>query len=146
MSLFGSKEGPSECLHSNSERRRLRIQLAVAEKLHSDVLERLQQDVVLSETARELVLAALLGEVEVCLGGKTPAAPATESAEPEDPARAYIDAVRVQGFRGIGPSAELALSPGPGLTLVVGRNGSGKSSFAEALELLVLCQNSALLK
>ena len=113
----------------------------MAEKLHSDVLERLQQDVVLSETARELVLAALLGEVEVCLGGKTPAAPATESAEPEDPARAYIDAVRVQGFRGIGPSAELALSPGPGLTLVVGRNGSGKSSFAEALELLLTGDN-----
>ena len=115
--------------------------MAEAPKLHSDVLERLQQDVVLSETARELVLAALLGEVEVRLGGKTPAAPATESAEPEDPARAYIDAVRVQGFRGVGPSAELALSPGPGLTLVVGRNGSGKSSFAEALELLLTGDN-----
>ena len=115
--------------------------MAEAPKLHSDVLERLQQDIVLSETARELVLAALLGEVEVCLGGKTPAAPATESAEPEDPARAYIDAVRVQGFRGVGPSAELALSPGPGLTLVVGRNGSGKSSFAEALELLLTGDN-----
>ena len=113
----------------------------MAEKLHSDVLERLQQDVVLSETARELVLAALLGEVEACLGGKTSVAPATESAEPENPARAYINAVRVQGFRGIGPSAELALSPGPGLTLVVGRNGSGKSSFAEALELLLTGDN-----
>ena len=32
---------------------------------------------------------------------------------------------------------QLDLPTGPGLTLVVGRNGSGKSSFAEGLELLV---------
>src|SRR3712207_8206787 len=31
----------------------------------------------------------------------------------------------------------LSLQPRPGLTVVVGRNGSGKSSFAEALELLM---------
>jgi len=31
----------------------------------------------------------------------------------------------------------LHLQPGPGLTLIVGRNGSGKSSFAEAAELAV---------
>jgi DNA repair exonuclease SbcCD ATPase subunit len=31
----------------------------------------------------------------------------------------------------------MEVSPGPGLTLVVGRNGSGKSSFAEALEVLL---------
>ena len=41
------------------------------------------------------------------------------------------------GFRGIGEPATLRLAPGPGLTLVVGRNGSGKSSFAEALEVLL---------
>ena len=29
------------------------------------------------------------------------------------------------------------MQPGPGLTLIVGRNGSGKSSFAEAAELAV---------
>ena len=32
-------------------------------------------------------------------------------------------------------------NPGPGLTLVVGRNGSGKSSFGEALELLLTGKN-----
>ena len=35
------------------------------------------------------------------------------------------------------PSPTLELKAGPGLTLVVGRNGSGKSSFAEGLELLL---------
>lgn len=43
----------------------------------------------------------------------------------------------VEGFRGIGAEATLHVQPGPGLTLIVGRNGSGKSSFAEAAELAV---------
>uniref|UniRef100_UPI00245779E9 ATP-binding protein n=2 Tax=Nocardia TaxID=1817 RepID=UPI00245779E9 len=47
----------------------------------------------------------------------------------------FLQAIRVRGFRGIGAQAELPLRPGPGLTLVVGRNGCGKSSFAEAAEL-----------
>ncbi|WP_040738406.1 AAA family ATPase, partial [Nocardia tenerifensis] len=53
-----------------------------------------------------------------------------------DDAGIFLRAIRVRGFRGIGPQAELQLPPGPGLTLVVGRNGSGKSSFAEAAELV----------
>ncbi|MEU4149474.1 AAA family ATPase [Streptomyces sp. NPDC026659] len=48
--------------------------------------------------------------------------------------RIYLDSVSVEGFRGIGPRAWLNLSPRPGVTLVVGRNGSGKSSIAEAIE------------
>src|SRR5690606_32808053 len=47
----------------------------------------------------------------------------------------FLRAIRVRGFRGIGAETTLELAPGPGLTLVVGRNGSGKSSFAEAAEL-----------
>src|SRR3954453_13408037 len=49
----------------------------------------------------------------------------------------WLKSVTVEGFRGIGPQATLALEPSPGLTVVVGRNGSGKSSFAEGLELLM---------
>ena len=52
-------------------------------------------------------------------------------------ARPFLRRITAQGFRGIGPEATLDLTPGPGLTLVVGRNGSGKSSFAEGLELLL---------
>jgi ABC-type hemin transport system ATPase subunit len=47
----------------------------------------------------------------------------------------FLRTIRVRGFRGIGPEVSLNVPPGPGLTLVVGRNGSGKSSFAEAAEL-----------
>ncbi|MGH3279093.1 MAG: AAA family ATPase, partial [Trebonia sp.] len=57
------------------------------------------------------------------------------------PGRAYLKSVSVEGFRGIGPKATLYLAPGPGLTVVTGRNGSGKSSFAEAAELALTGEN-----
>ena len=49
---------------------------------------------------------------------------------------AYIKQIAVEGFRGIGPRSELSLTPGPGLTIVYGVNGSGKSTFVDALEVL----------
>jgi ABC-type transport system involved in cytochrome bd biosynthesis fused ATPase/permease subunit len=49
---------------------------------------------------------------------------------------AYLRSITVEGFRGIGREAKLPLNPGVGLTVVVGANGSGKSSFAEAVERL----------
>ena len=87
----------------------------------------------------QLVLAALAGEDEierVLAGGE-----ADGSEEPAD-AKAqvppiFLQDITVEGFRGIGPEATLEISPGPGLTVVVGRNGSGKSSFSEALEVLL---------
>lgn len=61
-------------------------------------------------------------------------------------ARAYVGSISIEGFRGIGPAATLTLRPGPGLTLVVGRNGSGKSSFAEGLAYLLTGRNYRMLR
>src|SRR4051812_29235011 len=90
------------------------------------LLERLEASE-LDEEARRVIVA--LADV----GAPTP----TATAPP-----VWLRSVTVEGFRGIGPAATLQLEPGPGLTVVVGRNGSGKSSFAEGLELLLTGENS----
>lgn len=54
----------------------------------------------------------------------------------------YLGKVTVTGFRGVGSEARLNLRPKPGVTLVVGRNGSGKSSIAEAIEALFTGTNA----
>jgi recombinational DNA repair ATPase RecF len=102
------------------------------------VLARLEADGSLGDGGN-LVLSALEGrdELEAHLAG-TSASP-RPMAVPVSAATAgaFLRAVAVEGFRGIGRAQTLELAPGPGLTLVVGRNGSGKSSFAEALEVLL---------
>ncbi len=71
------------------------------------------------------------------LGGRPPPQPTlVADGDGAQAAGAYLSSITLTGFRGIGPQACLSLQPGPGLSLVVGRNGSGKSSFAEALEVL----------
>lgn len=92
----------------------------------------------------DLVLAACTGAetLDAALGGHVGPRPAREGTREKDqdapePPGAYLRSITVEGFRGIGPAATLTLAPGPGLTLVVGRNGSGKSSFAEGLEVLL---------
>lgn len=90
-----------------------------------------------------LVLAALAGEeaVEALLAGEPveAGAPAADGAGGSggEAASVYLQDITVSGFRGIGPEVTLEIPPGPGLTVVAGRNGSGKSSFAEALEVLL---------
>jgi len=87
-----------------------------------------------------LVLAAYHGDEAldtVLTGGEPPQPPADDGAEPDHAPDVFLESVKVTGFRGVGPAATLGLRPVPGLTLVIGRNGSGKSSFAEAAELVL---------
>lgn len=113
----------------------------MGERLQNQILERLEQDPGISGGIENLVLAAVMGQIEECLGGSTPPRPGPAASEAMEPERAFLGSVHVEGFRGIGGPVELPLTPGAGLTLVVGRNGSGKSSFAEALELLLTGDN-----
>src|SRR4051794_23636961 len=81
----------------------------------------------LPDEAKYLVLAALDGDAtlaEALDGGYTAPPERAEDLEggPE-PVGAYLRAVTVAGFRGIGPECTLRLRPGPGLTIVAGRNG-----------------------
>ena len=94
----------------------------------------------LPEQAADLLLAALDGDESLSAqltGQAQPRSAAPAVTTPSRPPGAYLQSLTVSGFRGIGLPATLAVSPRPGLTLVVGRNGSGKSSFAEALEVLL---------
>jgi hypothetical protein len=104
------------------------------------VLRRLAESP-LAEQPTNLLLAALQDEESLSaqLGGQAAQRPGGDlaGAVAPRPAGAYLRSLTVSGFRGIGKPATLSLAPGPGLTLVVGRNGSGKSSFAEALEVLL---------
>src|SRR5262245_31975001 len=83
----------------------------------------------------DLVLAACAGDDALtnALGGGAAAAESQQEAVAAPAGGVYLRAIEVEAFRGIGPRVRLELAAGPGLTLVVGRNGSGKSSFAEGL-------------
>lgn len=108
------------------------------------VLQRLER-FPLAERATSLLLSALEGDEALATEldteretGRAERGRAGQPGEPfPEPVGAYLKSLTVSGFRGIGPAATLKVLPGPGLTLVVGRNGSGKSSFAEALEVLL---------
>lgn len=97
----------------------------------------------LPSTTAELVRAAFQGEsaVDDLLEQGVVGVAAEREGAHSTPVGAYITALEVEGFRGIGERARLELVPGPCLTLVIGRNGSGKSSFAEAMEVLFTGDN-----
>jgi recombinational DNA repair ATPase RecF len=104
--------------------------------VRSLVLSRLEADGSASKPWSGLVLSGLEGREALAaeLAGDAGAAHAAAAPTAAVLAGAFLRSVAVEGFRGIGPAQTLELRPGPGLTLVVGRNGSGKSSFAEGLE------------
>jgi DNA repair exonuclease SbcCD ATPase subunit len=60
-----------------------------------------------------------------------------DSGDATSESQLYWKRLSVRGFRGIGEEVSLVLDPSPGLTIVSGRNGSGKSSLAEAFEALL---------
>lgn len=111
--------------------------------LYHEVVTRLLAGEGITNAAANLVDAACQGDaaLEEALtrlgaAGSTvspPSAPPPAGAPPS----AYLTRIEASGFRGIGPAATIDLAPGPGLVVIQGRNGSGKSSFAEALEILL---------
>ena len=94
------------------------------QSVHDVILEMLDRDPALDAAVKDVVLEALSEVV-----GQTDRLTETDSAA------TFLTAISVAGFRGVGPAARLDLYPAPGLMVISGRNGSGKSSFAEALEL-----------
>lgn len=88
------------------------------------IVHLLADDDNLDDAARSVVLDALAEVVDQ-----------VDGTADTDWAPTFLTGINVSGFRGIGSAAKLELHPAPGLTVVSGRNGSGKSSFAEALEL-----------
>ena len=118
-------------------------QTTVSRSVRAIVEDLLAESDALPPEAARLVRAAFAGQLDVALAAEAIGA-SFDAPPPEDdePAGAWLTGVAVQGFRGVGPRAELELLPGPGLTMVVGRNGTGKSSFAEGLEMALTGKNS----
>src|SRR5215203_3682564 len=98
--------------------------------LHSLIRDRLESEGLLQKNWAAVVLGACAGKdalddgLSNTKGGVVPDDKAAGAAM----SGAYLTSLAVEGFRGIGPKQSLTLTPGPGLTIVVGRNGSGKSS------------------
>src|SRR5690349_17959774 len=99
--------------------------------LYQELTDRLQRSQV-QRAVSDLVLAAFRGEETldaVVRGEDLPPQPEGSAVGGTRP-QAFLEEVRVTGFRGIGPSTTVGLVPKTGLTVFMGRNGSGKSSIA----------------
>ena len=99
----------------------------------------------LSNVAQCAVLAAYQGDDDLAQlldDAASAERVAATAVAARDVPETWLGKITVAGFRGIGPETALTLHPGTGLTLVVGRNGSGKSSFAEAAEVALTGSNA----
>lgn len=108
------------------------------------MFDRLSVDKALTERGKQLVLAAFEDDQQlaaVLAGDVISSNVEARRTKSDTTPRMFLSAIHAQGFRGIGPASTLPLQPGAGLTLVTGRNGSGKSSFAEAAELVLTGDN-----
>ena len=111
-----------------------------ADEIKLTVLEMADSDPTLSEDAKLLILGALesddmFADVLREEGGPIVRPDQTDRTSPAEPIGAHLRSITVSGFRGIGPEVRIPLHPGPGLVVIAGRNGSGKSTIAEALEM-----------
>ncbi|WP_139808072.1 AAA family ATPase, partial [Mycobacterium avium] len=106
--------------------------------VEAEVWELLADNEAVADETVYLVAAAMRGDHEFAdqLGGDAPPPekPKIETTDAPPPMRAFLRSITVSGFRGIGGRATLEVNPYRGITVISGRNGSGKSSFAEALE------------
>jgi hypothetical protein len=99
----------------------------------------------LSDGAQRLALAAVAGEAALKQALESGADPHPDAGPGRaTPGNVWLRSITVRGFRGVGPASRLEIDPGPGLTLLVGRNGSGKSSFAEGIEVALTGKNERL--
>ncbi|MEZ4234399.1 MAG: AAA family ATPase [Polyangiaceae bacterium] len=110
--------------------------------LYFEILTLLVDDPKLTDRERTLIDGALRGDADfsAVLAEPSKAPPLRERSQEERgprPPRVFLEQISVQGFRGADEQATLQLRPGPGLTLVVGRNGTGKSTFVDAVETLL---------
>lgn len=89
------------------------------------------------EGAAAIIRAAVTGDgaLEAVLAGEDFEPEAKDADQNRATEGVFLQRLEVAGFRGIGPGAFIGFEPMPGLTIVSGRNGSGKSSFSEAMEI-----------
>ncbi|WP_237113539.1 AAA family ATPase [Mycobacteroides abscessus] len=110
----------------------------LGDSVEAEVWELLDADEAVAEDTIYLVATALRSDEELAaqLGhdAPVPGRPDVTATGGPAPLRAFLRSITVSGFRGIGPRTTLEVNPYKGITVISGRNGSGKSSFAEALE------------